>query len=76
MEPIRRGDSDDLFEAVVSQDSVMRWLATGRGVIVKSCGWWLGWCGRRPVSVPRLQEFLDPGNGVLGACVHVTGHAE
>ncbi|PSM42436.1 hypothetical protein C6Y14_14530 [Streptomyces dioscori] len=29
-EPIRRGDSDDLFEAVVSQDSVMRWLATGR----------------------------------------------
>jgi len=30
MEPIRRGDSDDLFEAVVSQDSVMRWLATGR----------------------------------------------
>jgi RimJ/RimL family protein N-acetyltransferase len=30
MEPISRGDSDDLFEAVVSQDSVMRWLATGR----------------------------------------------
>ncbi|OIJ85160.1 hypothetical protein BIV25_44770 [Streptomyces sp. MUSC 14] len=30
MEPIGRGDSDDLFEAVVSQDSVMRWLATGR----------------------------------------------
>ncbi|MEU5346015.1 GNAT family N-acetyltransferase [Streptomyces sp. NPDC020766] len=30
MEPIRRGDSDDLFEAVVGQDSVMRWLATGR----------------------------------------------
>ncbi|MFG3033700.1 GNAT family N-acetyltransferase [Streptomyces sp. NPDC048253] len=30
MEPIRRGDIDDLFEAVVSQDSVMRWLATGR----------------------------------------------
>ncbi|WP_329373228.1 GNAT family N-acetyltransferase [Streptomyces sp. NBC_01483] len=30
MQPIRRGDSDDLFEAVVSQDSVMRWLATGR----------------------------------------------
>ncbi|MDV9171466.1 GNAT family N-acetyltransferase [Streptomyces sp. W16] len=30
MEPIRRGDSNDLFEAVVSQDSVMRWLATGR----------------------------------------------
>lgn len=30
MEPIRHGDSDDLFEAVVSQDSVMRWLATGR----------------------------------------------
>ena len=30
MEPIRRGDGDDLFEAVVSQDSVMRWLATGR----------------------------------------------
>ncbi|MEU9188597.1 GNAT family N-acetyltransferase [Streptomyces sp. NPDC048484] len=30
MEPIRRGDSDDLFEAVVSQDGVMRWLATGR----------------------------------------------
>ena len=30
MEPICRGDSDDLFEAVVSQDSVMRWLATGR----------------------------------------------
>ncbi|MGW5232888.1 GNAT family N-acetyltransferase [Streptomyces nodosus] len=30
MEPIRRKDSDDLFEAVVSQDSVMRWLATGR----------------------------------------------
>ncbi|MFC8664037.1 GNAT family N-acetyltransferase [Streptomyces sp. NPDC057199] len=30
MEPIRRGDSDNLFEAVVSQDSVMRWLATGR----------------------------------------------
>ncbi|MFE4415798.1 GNAT family N-acetyltransferase [Streptomyces sp. NPDC056821] len=30
MEPIRRGDSEDLFEAVVSQDSVMRWLATGR----------------------------------------------
>ncbi|MFJ2261816.1 GNAT family N-acetyltransferase [Streptomyces sp. NPDC087844] len=30
LEPIRRGDSDDLFEAVVSQDSVMRWLATGR----------------------------------------------
>nr|WP_241266508.1 GNAT family N-acetyltransferase [Streptomyces scabichelini] len=30
MEPIRRGDSDDLFEAVVSQDSVMRWLATGQ----------------------------------------------
>ncbi|MGW1713565.1 GNAT family N-acetyltransferase [Streptomyces sp. NPDC002156] len=30
MEPIRREDSDDLFEAVVSQDSVMRWLATGR----------------------------------------------
>lgn len=30
MEPIRRGDSDDLFQAVVSQGSVMRWLATGR----------------------------------------------
>ncbi|MEV7981846.1 GNAT family N-acetyltransferase [Streptomyces sp. NPDC086519] len=30
MEPIRREDSDDLFAAVVSQDSVMRWLATGR----------------------------------------------
>ncbi|MFE7031256.1 GNAT family N-acetyltransferase [Streptomyces sp. NPDC057621] len=30
LEPIRRADSDDLFEAVVSQDSVMRWLATGR----------------------------------------------
>ncbi|MET9563853.1 GNAT family N-acetyltransferase [Streptomyces tauricus] len=30
MEPIRREDSDELFEAVVSQDSVMRWLATGR----------------------------------------------
>ncbi|MEU9899633.1 GNAT family N-acetyltransferase [Streptomyces phaeochromogenes] len=30
MEPISRGDSDDLFESVVSQDSVMRWLATGR----------------------------------------------
>ncbi|WP_314413103.1 GNAT family N-acetyltransferase [Streptomyces sp. DSM 40484] len=30
MEPIRRQDSDDLFEAVVGQDSVMRWLATGR----------------------------------------------
>lgn len=30
MEPIRRSDSEDLFEAVVSQDSVMRWLATGR----------------------------------------------
>ncbi|MFJ6985186.1 MULTISPECIES: GNAT family N-acetyltransferase [unclassified Streptomyces] len=30
MEPICRGDSEDLFEAVVSQDSVMRWLATGR----------------------------------------------
>ncbi|MDQ0955288.1 RimJ/RimL family protein N-acetyltransferase [Streptomyces phaeochromogenes] len=30
MEPIRREDSDDLFEAVVSQESVMRWLATGR----------------------------------------------
>jgi RimJ/RimL family protein N-acetyltransferase len=30
MEPIRREDSEDLFEAVVSQDSVMRWLATGR----------------------------------------------
>lgn len=45
-------------------------------VIVKSCGWWLGWCGRRPVSVPRLQEFLDPGNGVLGSCVRVTAHAE
>ncbi|QIY76088.1 GNAT family N-acetyltransferase [Streptomyces sp. RLB1-33] len=30
MEPIRHEDSDDLFEAVVSQDSVMRWLATGR----------------------------------------------
>ncbi|MFF7601652.1 GNAT family N-acetyltransferase [Streptomyces mirabilis] len=30
MEPIRRGDSDDLFEAVVGQGSVMRWLATGR----------------------------------------------
>ncbi|MGW7276472.1 GNAT family N-acetyltransferase [Streptomyces sp. NPDC054864] len=30
MEPIRRRDSDDLFEAVVSQDSVMQWLATGR----------------------------------------------
>ncbi|MFC8198725.1 GNAT family N-acetyltransferase [Streptomyces sp. NPDC057298] len=30
MEPIRQGDSEDLFEAVVSQDSVMRWLATGR----------------------------------------------
>ncbi|MFF3709830.1 GNAT family N-acetyltransferase [Streptomyces phaeochromogenes] len=30
MEPIRREDSDDLFESVVSQDSVMRWLATGR----------------------------------------------
>ncbi|MEU5094560.1 GNAT family N-acetyltransferase [Streptomyces sp. NPDC020996] len=30
MEPIRRQDSNDLFEAVVSQDSVMRWLATGR----------------------------------------------
>ncbi|MET9089102.1 GNAT family N-acetyltransferase [Streptomyces sp. NPDC004237] len=30
LEPIRREDSDDLFEAVVSQDSVMRWLATGR----------------------------------------------
>ncbi|MFE6828348.1 GNAT family N-acetyltransferase [Streptomyces sp. NPDC057690] len=30
MEPIRRGDSEDLFEAVVSQDSVMRWLANGR----------------------------------------------
>lgn len=30
MEPIRHGDRDDLFEAVVSQDSVMRWLATGR----------------------------------------------
>ncbi|MGW6060357.1 GNAT family N-acetyltransferase [Streptomyces sp. NPDC055189] len=30
MEPIRRGDSDDLFEAVVSQDSVMQWLASGR----------------------------------------------
>ncbi|MEV1069677.1 GNAT family N-acetyltransferase [Streptomyces sp. NPDC050263] len=30
MEPIRREDSEDLFEAVVSQDGVMRWLATGR----------------------------------------------
>ncbi|MEU3741926.1 GNAT family N-acetyltransferase [Streptomyces sp. NPDC032198] len=30
MEPISRGDSDDLFEAVVSQASVMQWLATGR----------------------------------------------
>ncbi|MFJ5154199.1 GNAT family N-acetyltransferase [Streptomyces sp. NPDC088353] len=30
MEPIRHEDRDDLFEAVVSQDSVMRWLATGR----------------------------------------------
>ncbi len=30
MEPIRREDSAELFEAVVSQDSVMRWLATGR----------------------------------------------
>ncbi|MGW3954209.1 GNAT family N-acetyltransferase [Streptomyces sp. NPDC004752] len=30
MEPIRREDSDDLFAAVVGQDSVMRWLATGR----------------------------------------------
>ncbi|MBQ0826505.1 GNAT family N-acetyltransferase [Streptomyces tagetis] len=30
LEPIRREDSDDLFEAVVSQDSVMRWLATGQ----------------------------------------------
>ncbi|WP_240512458.1 GNAT family N-acetyltransferase [Streptomyces griseoruber] len=30
MEPISRGDSEDLFEAVVSQESVMRWLATGR----------------------------------------------
>ncbi|MEV5986421.1 GNAT family N-acetyltransferase [Streptomyces sp. NPDC052051] len=30
MEPIRREDSGDLFEAVVSQDSVMRWLATGQ----------------------------------------------
>ncbi|MFJ5177851.1 GNAT family N-acetyltransferase [Streptomyces griseoviridis] len=30
LEPIRREDSDDLFETVVSQDSVMRWLATGR----------------------------------------------
>ncbi|WP_258573599.1 GNAT family N-acetyltransferase [Streptomyces sp. KM273126] len=30
MEPISRRDSEDLFEAVVSQDSVMRWLATGR----------------------------------------------
>lgn len=30
MEPIRRSDSEDLFEAVVSQDGVMRWLATGR----------------------------------------------
>ncbi|PTM92929.1 hypothetical protein C7821_10857 [Streptomyces sp. VMFN-G11Ma] len=29
MEPIRRDDSEDLFEAVVSQESVMRWLATG-----------------------------------------------
>ncbi|MFJ3673336.1 GNAT family N-acetyltransferase [Streptomyces sp. NPDC090106] len=30
MEPMGREDSEDLFEAVVSQDSVMRWLATGR----------------------------------------------
>lgn len=30
MEPMRREDSADLYEAVVSQDSVMRWLATGR----------------------------------------------
>lgn len=30
MEPMGRRDSDDLFEAVVGQDSVMRWLATGR----------------------------------------------
>ncbi|MGI5439902.1 GNAT family N-acetyltransferase [Streptomyces shenzhenensis] len=30
MEPIRREDSGDLFDAVVSQEGVMRWLATGR----------------------------------------------
>lgn len=35
MEPICRGDSDDLCEAVVSQDSVMQWLATG-GADVRS----------------------------------------
>ncbi|WP_051897955.1 GNAT family N-acetyltransferase [Sciscionella sediminilitoris] len=28
LEPISAGDSTELFEAVVSQDSVMRWLAT------------------------------------------------
>lgn len=30
MEPIHQKDSTDLYEAVVSQDSVMRWLATGK----------------------------------------------
>lgn len=30
MEPIRHEDSEALFEAVVSQDSVMRWLASGQ----------------------------------------------
>jgi uncharacterized protein (TIGR03083 family) len=73
-----------LVEELVHGEDIRRPLGLTRSyppeavsrVIVKSCGWWLGWCGRRPVSVPRLQEFLDPGNGVLGACVHVTGHAE
>jgi hypothetical protein len=38
MEPIRRSDSEDLFEAVVSQDRVMRWLATGRAGGQPVCG--------------------------------------
>jgi RimJ/RimL family protein N-acetyltransferase len=30
MEPMSHDDSDELYEAIVSRDEVMRWLATGR----------------------------------------------
>lgn len=30
LEPITSADNEDLYQAVVSHDSVMRWLATGR----------------------------------------------
>ncbi|MQY39799.1 hypothetical protein SRB17_78270 [Streptomyces sp. RB17] len=50
MEPIRQGDSEDLFEAVVSQDSVMRWLATGRAD---------SWLCHSELSPPCCPE-LDP----------------